>query len=208
MKSGAPTLELSGRDQFMYDTFLFLRDHIVRQEGRVARSFRSKLSLKTSSTASALLPSIFPSDSESDPESIVIGYQASLMGETSGANIVPTTTEDRDPALQTEQAGDIPPLAGSVSQVPKGKGKGNKKRDDTDITLAELIDSLHVQQKGNTNVQGQIENLMKPSELSNQTMWCSWMGGMANKFRPSVLTNFYTDCFSHRDALPGGNCSS
>lgn len=86
----------------------------------------------------------------------------------------------------------------SVSKAGFGKNKGGKRKvpersdDDTETLLQQLAE----QQRHNSRIQGNIENLLSQDQLSTTAAWGAWMGSLANRIDPRLHRQMYKDAIN------------
>ena len=168
MTSGAAALKRTDRDKFIDANFRFLRECIIRKEGR------SAVQLKIKSATPQY------SDSEDEEDDHNPDQPEEYDGEEpESSGVVPD--------VPTADVPTLPPKKKETKGKTGGRGrvKGTKRplddASEDDAEMGNMMQQLSQQQKAATAIQGRIEGLLTKDQQSSAAAWGTWMGTLAQQ---------------------------
>ena len=168
-KSGAKFMKRTDRDIFLDSNFCFLRECIIRKEGRSAVQLKMKSTLAQKST---------PDSSESEMPDVDTEDDTKLDEPEGEVN------DGQEPESSGVVA-DVPTLQAKKKETKGKKGgrslvKGTKRQLDNesedDAEIGNMIQQLSQRQKAAASIQNRMEGFLTKDQQSSAAAWGTWMG--------------------------------
>ena len=201
-KSGAKFMKRTDRDKFLDSNFCFLRECIIRKEGRSAVQLKMKSTLAQKST---------PDSSESDMPDVDTEDDTKLDQPEGEVN-------DGEEPESSGVVADVPTLQAKKKETKGKKGgrslvKGTKRQLDNesedDAEIGNMIQQLSQQQKAAASIQNRIEGFLTKDQQSSAAAWGTWMGTLAQqidvRLHPAMyrqVTDMMLDFIAQSAKLP------
>ena len=201
-KSGATFMKRTDRDKFLDSNFSFLRECIIRKEGRSAVQLKMKSTLAQKST---------PDSSQSDMPDVDTEDDTKLDQPEGEVN-------DGEEPESSGVVADVPTLQAKKKETKGKKGgrslvKGTKRQLDNesedDAEIGNMIKQLSQQQKAAASIQNRIEGFLTKDQQSSAAAWGTWMGTLAQqidvRLHPAMyrqVTDMMLDFIAQSAKLP------
>ena len=204
-KSGAKFMKRTDRDKFLDSNFCFLRECIIRKEGRSAVQLKMKSTLAQKST---------PDYSESDIPDVDTEDDTKLDQPEGEVN----DGQEPESSGVVADVADVPTLQAKKKETKGKKGgrslvKGTKRQLDNesedDAEIGNMIQQLSQQQKAAASIQNHIEGFLTKDQQSSAAAWGTWMGTLAQqidvRLHPAMyrqVTDMMLDFIAQSAKLP------
>ena len=205
-KSGAKFMKRTDRDKFLDSNFSFLRECIIRKEGRSAVQLQMKSTLAQKST---------PDSSESDMPDVDSEDDTKLDQPESEVNY---GEEPESSGVVADVVADVPTLQAKKKETKGKKGgkspvKGTKRPLDNesgdDAEIGNMIKQPAQQQKAAASIQDRIEGFLTKDQQSSAAAWGTWVGTLAQqidvRLHPAMyrqVTDMMLDFIAQSEKLP------